>query len=69
MSKAHFYLALVLAAAAPACAGLFIAGCDLRPRLLPAVFGNNGWSYDNATYSHGSTACQSGTQYRCDDRQ
>ena len=48
---------------------LLIGGCDLRPRPFPSVFGNNGCRYKDTTYSHGSTACQSGTQYRCDDGQ
>ena len=37
---------------------LFVAG--------PA-FGNTDCKYKGSTYSHGSTACQSGSQYRCDD--
>ena len=48
---------------------LFIGGCDLRPRPLPSWFGENGCRYQDSTYSHGSTTCQSGTQYRCDDGQ
>ena len=56
-------------AALLAVSALFIAGCDLRPRPFSSVFGNDGCRYKDATYSHGSTACQSGTQYRCDDGQ
>ena len=56
-------------AALLAVGALFIAGCDLRPRPFSSVFGNDGCRYKDATYSHGSTACQSGTQYRCDDGQ
>ena len=48
---------------------VLIAGCDLRPRPFRSVFGEDGCKYKDATYSHGSTACQSGTQYRCDDGQ
>jgi len=48
---------------------LFIAGCDLRPRPFSSVFGQNGCRYKDSTYAHGSTACQSGSQYRCDDGQ
>jgi hypothetical protein len=46
-----------------------LAGCDLRPRPFSSLFGNDGCRYKDATYSHGSTACQSGTEYRCDDGQ
>ena len=56
-------------AALLAVSALFIAGCDLRPRPFSSVFGNDGCRYKDSTYSHGSTACQSGTQYRCDDGQ
>ncbi|MBP1687559.1 MAG: hypothetical protein H6Q33_3702 [Deltaproteobacteria bacterium] len=52
-----------------AVSALFIAGCDLRPRPYPSVFGNDGCRYQDSTYSHDSTVCQSGTQYRCDDGQ
>jgi hypothetical protein len=48
---------------------LLIAGCDIRPRPFPSVFGHNGCGYKDSTYAHGSTACQSGIQYRCDDGQ
>ena len=48
---------------------LFIAGCDLRPRPFSSLFGQDGCAYKDSTYSHGSTVCQSGTQYRCDDGQ
>jgi hypothetical protein len=54
-------------AALLAVGALFIAGCDLRPRPFSLVFGEAGCRYNDSTYSHGSTACQSGTQYRCDD--
>jgi hypothetical protein len=57
-------IAVLLAAGA-----FFIAGCDLRPRPFSSVFGSNGCRYQEATYSHGSNTCQSGTQYRCDDGQ
>jgi hypothetical protein len=56
-------------AALLAVSALFIAGCDLRPRPFSSLFGEDGCRYKDATYSHGSTACQSGTQYRCDDGQ
>ena len=56
-------------AALLAVSALFIAGCDLRPRPFSSLFGNDGCRYKDATYSHGSTACQSGTEYRCDDGQ
>ena len=56
-------------AALLAVGALFLAGCDLRPRPFSSVFGSDGCRYKDATYSHGSTACQSGTQYRCDDGQ
>jgi hypothetical protein len=56
-------------AALLAVSALFIAGCDLRPRPFSSVFGKDGCRYNDSTYSHGSTACQSGTQYRCDDGQ
>ena len=46
---------------------LFIAGCDFRPSVFSSAIGQDGCKYKGATYSHGSTACQSGTQYRCDD--
>ena len=48
---------------------LVVAGCDLRPRPFRSVFGDDGCRYKDSTYSHGSTTCQSGTQYRCDDGQ
>ena len=48
---------------------LFIAGCDVHPRAFSSVFGNDACRYQDSTYSHGSTACQSGTEYRCDDGQ
>jgi hypothetical protein len=51
-----------------AVSALFIAGCDLRrPRSSSSVFGNNACRYKDSTYSHGTTVCQSGTQYRCND--
>jgi hypothetical protein len=56
-------------AALLAVGALFIAGCDLRPRPFGSLFGEDGCKYKEATYSHGSTACQSGTEYRCDDGQ
>jgi hypothetical protein len=56
-------------AALLAVSALFIAGCNLRPRPFSSVFGQEGCRYKDSTYSHGSTACQSGTQYRCDDGQ
>lgn len=56
-------------AALLAVSAFFIAGCDLRPRPFSSVFGKDGCRYMDATYAHGSTACQSGTQYRCDDGQ
>jgi len=55
-------------AAVLAVGAFFFAGCDLRPRPF-SVFGEDGCRYKDSTYSHGSTACQSGTQYRCDDGQ
>lgn len=48
---------------------LFLGGCDLRPRPFSSVFGKDGCRHNDSTYSHGSTTCQSGTQYRCDDGQ
>jgi hypothetical protein len=56
-------------AALLAVGALFLAGCDLRPRPFGPLFGQDGCKYKEATYSHGSTACQSGSQYRCDDGQ
>ena len=56
-------------AALVALGAVLIAGCDLRPRPFRSVFGEDGCKYKEATYSHGSTTCQSGTQYRCDDGQ
>ncbi len=35
--------------------------------LAGPVFGDGGCKYRGATFSHGSTACQSGAQYRCDN--
>lgn len=35
--------------------------------LAGAAFGESDCKYNGATFSHGSAACQSGTQYRCDD--
>lgn len=56
--------------AALAVAGaLFIGGCGLRPRPFSQLFGRAGCSYEDATYSDGSSACQAGAQYRCDDGQ
>ncbi len=52
-----------------AVSALFIAGCDFRPRPFSALFGADGCRYNDATYAHGSTDCQSGTEYRCDDGQ
>jgi hypothetical protein len=46
-----------------------IAGCDLRPRLFGSLFGDDGCTYQESTYSHGSAVCQSGSQYRCNDGQ
>ncbi len=56
-------------AALLAVGALCMAGCNLRPRPFPWVVGSDGCRYEGSMYSHGSTACQSGTQYRCDDGQ
>lgn len=56
-------------AAILAVGALFVAGCDLRPRPFPSLFGKDGCRYQDSTYSHGSTTCQSGMEYRCDDGQ
>lgn len=46
---------------------LVVGGCEIRPRPFAAAGGQDRCRYQGSTYSHGSTACQSGTQYRCDD--
>jgi len=48
---------------------LLVAGCELRSRPFPQVFGNdgNGCRHEGSTYSHGSNACRAGVQYRCED--
>ncbi len=56
-------------AALVAVSALFIAGCDLGHRQFSSVFGQNGCRYKDSAYAHGSVACQSGSQYRCDDGQ
>lgn len=49
---------------------MLIAGCDdLRSRSVHPVFADGNCTYGDATYSHGATACQSGTRYRCDEGQ
>ncbi|HSQ00832.1 MAG TPA: hypothetical protein VL049_26705 [Candidatus Dormibacteraeota bacterium] len=35
--------------------------------LASAALADHGCRYSGIAYSHGSTVCQSGTQYRCDD--
>ena len=57
----------VRTAALVALGALFLTGCELRSRPGSFLFGQEGCKYKDATYSHGSTTCQSGTQYRCDD--
>lgn len=56
-------------AALLALCAVILAGCDSRPRPFGSLFGDDGCKYKETTYSHGSTACQSGTQYQCDDGQ
>jgi hypothetical protein len=48
---------------------LAIAGCDFRSRPPSSVFGNTGCRYGDSTYAHGTSACQSGTEYRCNNGQ
>lgn len=56
-----------------AVSALYLAGCAFGPRPYASGFGSGSGDdrcrYQGSTYAHGSTACQSGMQYRCDDGQ
>jgi len=42
-------------------------GGDTRPHVISSLFGDDGCTYKESTYSHTSVVCQWGSEYRCDD--
>lgn len=46
---------------------LLISAAALCLASVAASAADDGCRFDGTGYSHGATACQSGTQYRCDD--
>ena len=54
-----------------AATAICLAGCAFGPRPYTSArgYGNDRCRYQGSTYAYGSTTCQSGIQYRCDNGQ